>query len=68
LRRARTDQSFCLPKADVVAQGYDLSLNRYKEVIHEDVEHRSPLEILADLVALETEIQEGMKELEAMLS
>ncbi len=67
LNRARTDQSFCVPKSDIVAQGYDLSINRYKEVLHEDVEHRSPLAILADLAALETEIQEGMKELEAML-
>jgi hypothetical protein len=32
-----------VPKADIVAQGYDLSLNRYKEVVHEDVEHRDPL-------------------------
>ena len=37
--RSRTDQSFCVPKADIAAQGYDLSLNRYKEVIHEEVDH-----------------------------
>src|SRR5947209_8494234 len=61
LSRARTDQSFCVPTAEIVAQDYDLSLNRYKEVVHEDVEHRSPLEILADLSVLETEIQRGMK-------
>ena len=65
--RTRTEQSFCVPKADIVAQGYDLSLNRYKEVIHEEVEHKPPLEILADLAELETEIQQGMAELEAML-
>ena len=65
--RPRTAQSFCVPKADIVAQGYDLSLNRYKEVVHEEVEHRAPQEILADLAKLETEIQEGMKELEGML-
>ncbi|MFY9609818.1 MAG: SAM-dependent DNA methyltransferase, partial [Blastocatellia bacterium] len=51
------------PKPDLVAQGYDLSLNRYKEVVHEEVEHRPPQQILADLAKLETEIQEGMKEL-----
>ena len=38
--RPRTAQSFCVPKADIAAQGYDLSLNRYKEVVHEEVEHR----------------------------
>ena len=65
--RARTAQSFCVPKADIVAQGYDLSLNRYKEVVHEAVEHRAPKEILAELAKLEEEIQQGMKELEGML-
>ena len=67
LKRSRTDQSFCVSKADIVAHGYDLSINRYKEVIHKGGEHRPPLEILADLAKLETEIQEGMEELEEML-
>ena len=40
--RARTEQSFCVPKADIVAEGYDLSLNRYKEIVHDEVEHRPP--------------------------
>ncbi len=65
--RPRTAQSFCVPKADIAAQGYDLSLNRYKEVVHEAVEHRAPKEILGDLVNLEEEIQRGMKELRGML-
>ena len=65
--RPRTAQSFCVPKADIAAQGYDLSLNRYKEVVHEAVEHRPPKEILAELTRVEEEIQRGMKELEAML-
>jgi len=67
ISRPRTAQSFCVPKADIAAQGYDLSLNRYKEVVHEAVEHRAPKEILADLAKLEEEIQRGMKELEGML-
>lgn len=67
VERPRTAQSFCVPKADIAAQGYDLSLNRYKEVVHEDVEHRAPREILAELAKLEEEIQRGMKELEGML-
>lgn len=66
LARARTEQSFCVAKADIVAQGYDLSLNRYKEVIHEEIEHRPPLEIIADLEKLETEIQQGLADLKAM--
>jgi type I restriction enzyme M protein len=66
-KRPRTSQSFCVPKADVVAQGYDLSLNRYKEVVHDEMSHRSPTELLIELAKLETEIQQGMKELEEML-
>ncbi|MFN9686073.1 MAG: DNA methyltransferase, partial [Cyanobacteriota bacterium] len=49
------------------AQGYDLSLNRYKELIHEKVELRPPLEILAELRAIEQEILQGIEELEGML-
>lgn len=66
--RTRTDQSFCVPKADIVAQGYDLSLNRYKEVVHDDVEHRPPLEIIADIEELDADIARGLDELKAMLT
>jgi len=65
--RPRTAQSFCVPKAEIVAAGYDLSLNRYKEVVHKEVLHRAPKDILADLEKLETEIQQGLKDLEGML-
>jgi type I restriction enzyme M protein len=64
---SRTAQSFCVPKADLVAQGYDLSLNRYKEVVHEVVAHKPPKEIIASLAEMEKEIVLGMKELEEML-
>lgn len=66
--RARTDQSFLVPKADIIAQGYDLSLNRYKAVVHEDVEHRVPLDIIADIEKLDAEIAEDLAELKAMLA
>ena len=65
--RPHTAQSFCVKKADIASQGYDLSLNRYKEVVHEEVEHRTPKDILADFAKLEEEIQRGIKELEGML-
>ena len=67
-KRPRTAQSFCVAKADIAAQGYDLSLNRYKEVVHEDVVHRLPKEILAELAKIEAEIQQEMKELERLLA
>jgi type I restriction enzyme M protein len=66
-KRPRTARSFSVPKADIAAQGYDLSLNRYKEVVHEVVEHRKPADIFAELVKTEVEIQQGMKELKELL-
>ena len=65
--RPRTAQSFTVPKDEIAAQGYDLSLNRYKEVVHEVVDHKPPKEILKTLAALEYEIHKGMKELEGLL-
>ncbi|WP_206482018.1 N-6 DNA methylase [Micrococcus sp. KRD070] len=65
--RPRTAQSFLVPKADIVEQGYDLSLNRYKELEIEEVEHRDPLEILVDLEQLDAEIAAGTAELKGML-
>jgi type I restriction enzyme M protein len=56
-----------VPKADIEANGYDLSINRYREVVHAVSEHVPPKEILARLALLEGEIQAGMKELEGML-
>ncbi|WP_053636782.1 type I restriction-modification system subunit M [Streptomyces sp. XY152] len=65
--RARTEQSFCVPKSDIAAQGYDLSLNRYKEVVYEEVVTRPPLEILDDLERLDKEIEAGTAKLKEML-
>lgn len=63
----RTAQSFCVARDDIAAAGYDLSINRYKEVVHEEVEHAAPKDIIAELRALEGEIAEGLKRLEEML-
>ena len=65
--RPRTAQSFRVPKHDIAAHGYDLSINRYKEVVHEAIAHRAPKEILTELVKIGKEIQRGIKELEGML-
>ena len=67
IKRARTAQSFCVFKSEIVSNAYDLSINRYKEVVHEVIEHLPPSEILAKLALLEVEIQTGMKEIEGML-
>ena len=65
--RPRTAQSFCVPKAEIEAQDYELSLNRYKKLVNESVTHDAPLDILAKLRAIEANIQTGMAELEEML-
>lgn len=66
--RPRTAQSFLVKASEIAATGsWDLSLNRYKEIEHEDVEHASPEEIIADLRALEAEISDGLDRLEGML-
>ncbi len=66
-KRKRTDRSFLVPEAEIAGNDYDLSINRYKEVEYEAVEHDSPREILERLAKLEEEIAEGRKELERML-
>jgi hypothetical protein len=66
-KRARTDQSFCVPKADIEANGYDLSINRYKAIVHDEAEFPTPSEILDDLSQLEEEIQKGINDLKAII-
>src|SRR5476649_1747075 len=63
----RTAQSFLVPKAEIAGNDYDLSINRYKEVVYEQMQHEAPQKILAELKVLEAEIMRGMEELEAML-
>ena len=65
--RARTDQSFLVPKDEIAGNDYDLSINRYKEIVYEAVEYDPPQEILARLAKIEDEIAQGRKELEGML-
>lgn len=67
LQRPRTAQSFCVPKDEIVGNGYDLSLNWYKEVVHEVVDHVPPQVIMQELAVLETQIQQGMQDLAKML-
>ena len=65
--RKRTDQSFLVPGAEIVGNDYDLSINRYKEVEYEAVDHDPPRVILERLARLEEEIAAGRKELEGLL-
>jgi type I restriction enzyme M protein len=65
--RKRTEQSFFVPKAEIAANGYDLSINKYKETEYVPVEYPSTTEILSDLHELEMEITKGLAELEEMV-
>ena len=66
--RDRTDRSFTVPKSEITENGYDLSINRYKEVEYEAVEYDPPRVILQRLADLEDAISEGRIELECLLS
>jgi type I restriction enzyme M protein len=61
--RPRTAQSFCVRKPEIVRNAYDLSVNRYKEIVPTEVQHRSPREILGNLARIEQDIQLEMKAL-----
>jgi len=63
----RTAQSFCVTASEIAATGYDLSLNRYKEVVHEEIAHVPPKQLIAELKQLEADIQAGLAELEGLL-
>ena len=65
--RARTDQSFFVPKQEIVDNGYDLSINKYKQSTYVEETYPHPLEILAEIHELEMEISSGLADLEALL-
>ena len=65
--RQRTEKSFFVPKAEIVENGYDLSINKYKKIEYKPVEYPSTQEIMAELRELELEITKGLAELEEML-
>ena len=65
--RARTEQSFLVPKGEIVENGYDLSINKYKKTEYVPVEYPPTSEIFVQLRQLEAEIQKGLEELEGMV-
>lgn len=67
MERKRTEQSFMVPKEDIVENDYDLSINKYKEVEYVPVEYPSTQEILTNLREIEMEITTAMDELTVML-
>lgn len=67
LDRKRTEQSFFVGKKEIVDNGYDLSINKYKEVEYVPVEYPPTEEILGKIMELEREVAEELAELKTML-
>ena len=63
----RTAKSFFVPKDEIVENGYDLSINKYKKTEYVAVEYAPTQEIMAELHELEMQITAGLAELEGML-
>ncbi len=63
----KTQKAFVVDAKDIAANKYDLSINRYKEVVYEEEVYEDPKDILKKLKALEHEILQDINELENML-
>jgi len=63
----RKAKAFYVPVQEIVENGFDLSLNRYKEIEYEEVAYDPPKVILQQLRDLEDDIRKGLDELEGML-
>ena len=56
--RARTDKSFLVPFDEIKSNDWDLSINRYKEIIYEEIEYAAPTEIIKDIETLDQETKD----------
>ncbi|WP_148347392.1 type I restriction-modification system subunit M [Clostridium butyricum] len=65
--RKRTEQSFFVPVEEIRENGYDLSINKYKEIEYEEVVYDEPKVILDRVKKLEEEIKAGIDELERII-
>ena len=66
-QRARTDQSFFVPVEEIRANGYDLSINKYKEIEYTPVEYPSTAELMEQIDALYSIIGKNLSEIREML-
>ena len=66
--RERTEQSFFVPKEEIAANDYDLSINKYKKTEYTAVEYPPTTEIMARLHALQQQIDIEMSTLQQLLA
>ena len=65
--RKRTDQSFLVPVDEIIANDYDLSINRYKEIVYEEVEYAAPKDLIAEIEDLDKQRSQALLNLKALL-
>ena len=65
--RNRTEKSFMVPKQEIVDNGYDLSINKYKRTEYVPVEYPPTSEIIDKIMELDAQIAEELNALKAML-
>ncbi len=63
----REAKFFFIPKAEIVANDYDLSISKYKQEVYEEVVYQKPQTILAQLSLLEESIAVGINELKELV-
>ena len=66
--RQRSDRSFLVPVQEIRDNKYDLSINRYKEVVYEEKVYEKPATIIAQIKELDKERNELLNQLKAMLA
>lgn len=66
-KRKRTEKSFLVPVKEIIDNKYDLSINRYKETIHEEKTYEEPVVIISQIEALDKERAALLKQLKGML-
>ena len=66
--RSRPDQSFLVPVAEIRDNKYDLSINRYKEVVYEEKVYEKPAVLIEQIEALDQERADLLKQLKEMLA
>lgn len=65
--RSKKEQSFFVEKSEIVANDYDLSISKYKEIEYVPVEYPSSKEIMAKIEELDKQIAIEMAELKKLL-
>lgn len=66
--RIRTDKSFFVPIEEIENNDYDLSVNSYKEIVHESVIYDNPAKIIEDIEIINSKITTGLQELKELVN